>query len=127
MEEGQPLNLKHNFTELENVIQKGFDSLLREFRLGREQGHIPVSVMKEILDSNNIAYKEMMKSTHEMFKESSNSSNQNYRKILNTLCVMMALVMGWVTGMKVFFPDTVTNIGSKGDMAAKVIESMVGR
>lgn len=97
--------MKDGFDDLKKTTKDGFDSLLQELRVSREQGHIPLSVMKEMLVSNNAAYQEMMKASHEAFKEARKSSDESYSKILRQVCWMMAAVLVWVTGMKIWLPD----------------------
>lgn len=97
--------IKDTSRELKDVTKEGFASLQAELRLSREQGHIPVSVMKEILNSNNEAYKSMINSVTDANKENRKSSDTAYQSILKTVCYMMAGVLAWVTGMKIFLPE----------------------
>jgi hypothetical protein len=85
--------------EQRKVMEKGFEELKRELQLGREQGHIPITVLEKMLESNNSAYKEMI-----------HNNNLTYKSILKTICWMMVVLLGWVTGMKYFLPDNpITN------------------
>lgn len=84
-------DMKSGFSEVRSAIESGNSAILRELQIGREGGHIPISVLKEILDANNSSYKEMIA-----------ANNINNRKMFNTLCGITTGLVIWATGMNIY-------------------------
>jgi hypothetical protein len=101
----QFMEIKTTIADLTQVTKDGFSSLEKEFRLGREQGHIPVNVMEKLLTSNNEAYMAMITAINTSNTESRKSSNETNTQLLNRVLTMMCVLLAWVTGMKFFLPD----------------------
>jgi hypothetical protein len=83
--------VKEGLDDLKSTTQRGFDALLRELQSSREQGHIPVSLMKDMLAAQN-----------EAFRENRKSSDAAYSKILSQYGLILGGLIAWFTGMYVY-------------------------
>lgn len=114
--------IKEEIESLRETTQGGFDSLLHELRLSREQGHIPVSVMEKILQQNHDAYRDIIKTSNEAHRESATSTTESNRKVMNTLCYVVAALLAWVTGIKYFEPGTSKQASVQAENASITVQ-----
>jgi hypothetical protein len=70
------------FDSLENVLRQGFDQVTEELRLMREQGHIPISIAKQITEQQRAFV----------------------MPVIKFLCVSMIMLVVWFTGLKAALP-----------------------
>lgn len=70
------------FESLENTIRQGFSQVTEELRLMREQGHIPISVAKQMSDQQK----------------------QVIVPVIKLLCAALVLLVLWFTGLKAALP-----------------------
>lgn len=106
--------IKDGIDDLKATTREGFDSLLMELRMSREQGHIPVSVMEKMLTAQN-----------EAFKENRKSSDEAYSKILKTFAMLISALMAWFTGVYAFTdkPEIAKPEGPQGNI--QIIEAPI--
>jgi hypothetical protein len=74
---------EQRFANLQGTMTGGFKSVVDELKLSRTEGHIPVSVMKQILD----ALRDILV------------------PIFKGLCTVVVILIVWVTGMKYLLPS----------------------
>lgn len=73
---------EQRFESLESVLKQGFQGVTEELRALREQGYIPVSVVKEM---------------HEQHKNL-------IHPVIRLLCTALVLTLLWFTGLKAALP-----------------------
>jgi hypothetical protein len=73
---------EQKFGSLESVLKDGFERVATELKALREEGYIPVSVMKEITEQQK----------------------QAFHPIIRTLCIALVAIIAWFTGLKALLP-----------------------
>ena len=73
---------EQKFEGLESVLRRGFDQVTEELRMMREQGHIPISVARQITEQQKTFI----------------------MPIIKFLCITLLLIVMWFTGLKAALP-----------------------
>lgn len=71
-----------HFSELQQTLKEGFEGIRHELKLTREAGSFPLPVVERLIESNN----------------------QTYRNIIKTICLILCVLIAWLTGVKHFLP-----------------------